>query len=316
MTNEGQGSWYLLTGVILGVVLGLLYAWLFSPAEYVDTYPASLRADYKDAYRAAIAASYAATGDLTRAQARLELLQEDDPASVLAAQSQRYLAEGYSYTDAVALARLSAALGEAPQAAPRTPTSVDVQASLTTTATPDQAEADESLTPSDEEVISAETEAPLGDTVTPEVEEDQPTAEPTISPTVTLTRTPFLTFTPLPTLTLTATLSPPYYLLEQALVCETTYTDAVIQIIVQNAAGEGVPGVEIILQADEGEERFFTGLKPELGWGYADFVMTPEAIYSLHIVDGGESVDLFVPECSDDQGERYWGSWRLVFTHP
>ena len=329
MTSEGRGSWYLLTGLILGVALGLLYTWVFSPAEYADTYPASMRADYKDAYRAAIAAAYNASGDLSRAQARLNLLKDDDPAGILAAQSQRYLAEGYSYNDAVALARLSAALGEAPVAAPLTPTT----SSVVTEAT----QSDETPTPADEgeaadtpdaepnDAEAGEAEESSNESATTEGDESVPTTdaeetseaeEPTLTPTATLTRTPFLTFTPLPTLTPTATLSPPYFLLEQALVCETVYEDAIIQIIVQNAAGEGVPGVEIILQFDQGEEFFFTGLKPELGLGYADYVMTPGETYSLHIADGGEPVDLFVPECSDEQDERYWGSWRLAFTHP
>lgn len=321
MRNEKRGNWHLLTGLVLGVILGLVYTWVFSPTEYADTYPYSLRSDYKDAYRAVIAAAYDVTGDLKRAIARLELLREDDPASILAAQSQRYLAEGYSYNDALALARLSADLGDAPEPGQFTPTAIQ------DTETPTVLEVLESPTVEAEieEVATVEGEAveETSETVetqdvetTPEVEEDLPTATPEISPTPTLTRTPFLTFTPLPTRTPTPTLAPPYILLEQALVCDPVYDDAIIQIMVQNSAGEGVPGVEIILQSEGVEEHFFTGLKPELGWGYADYVMEPEAIYSMHIVDGGEPVDLFVPECDAGQGQRYWGSWRLVFTHP
>jgi hypothetical protein len=310
MRNDGRGSWYLLTGLILGAVMGLLYAWLFSPIEYVDTHPSSLRADYKDAYRAAIASAYNASGDLTRAEARLALLRENNLTSVLAAQSQRYLAEGYSYNDALALARLSADLDGAPDPAPQT---ANATASL---APSDKPASEDALTPS-QEAQTPEADESENEAVTPEEDATQPpTLEPSLSPTATLTRTPFLTFTPLPTLTPTATLSPPYFLLEQALVCEPTYGEALIQIYVQNAAQEGVPGVEIILQSQAGEERFYTGLKPEIDWGYADFAMTPESTYSLHISTGGEPVDLFVPECSDDQDERYWGSWRLIFTHP
>lgn len=324
MTSEGRGSWYLLTGLIFGIALGLLYTWVFSPAEYVDTNPSSMRADYKDAYRAAIAAAYNASGDLSRAQARLNLLKEADPAGILAAQSQRYLAEGYSYNDAVALARLSAALGEVPVSAEMTPTASSVVTEATQpeeTPAPAQKENTVDETPDAElstEAAAADAETDPPEDATAETGDAPPaqTEEPSLTPTATLTRTPFLTFTPLPTLTPTATLSPPYFLLEQALVCEPTYQDAIIQIIVQNAAGEGVPGVEIILQSDQGEEYFFTGLKPELGLGFADYVMTPQNTYSLHIADGGEPVDLFVPECSNEQDERYWGSWRLVFTHP
>ncbi len=310
MTRETRGPWYLLTGVILGFIVGLLFAWVVSPAEYTNTHPDALRADYKDAYRAAIASAYLATEDLTRAKARLALLNEGDPAGVLAAQSQRYLAEGFSYQAALALAQLSAALGEVPA-----PASFTATASLLPSDTPipeDTATATQEVEPT-----PSETEQTPNETITPEEDEEgQPTDASVASPTSTLTPTPFLTFTPLPTRTLTPTLAPPFVLQEQALVCEPELGVAVIQIIVQNAAGEGIPGVEIIIHWDNQEEHFFTGLKPEMGWGYADYTMTTGISYTLHIGEGGEAVDLFVPECTDDQGERYWGGWRLVFAHP
>ena len=111
--NDDRGSWYLLTAIILGIGLGLVYAWNISPAEYVDTHPSTLRTDYKDQYRAMIASAYIATGDIQRAQARLNLLGDDDPA-MLAAQAQRFMAEGGGYEDAKALADLASALGQAP----------------------------------------------------------------------------------------------------------------------------------------------------------------------------------------------------------
>ncbi|MBM3144003.1 MAG: hypothetical protein FJ010_03325 [Chloroflexi bacterium] len=308
MTRETRGPWYLLTGVILGFIAGLLYAWVISPAEYTNTHPHALRSDYKDAYRAAIALAYSATGDMTRAIARLGLLNEQDPASALAEQSQRYLAEGYSYETALALARLSAALGEVPASAPRTATS-----SLLLSETP----ISEGAATLETEPAPSETVETPNETTTPEgTDEGLPTATETLSPTPTLTRTPILTFTPLPTRTPTPTLAPPFVMREQALVCEPEIGDALIQIIVQNNAGEGIPGVEIVIHWGEQEEHFFTGLKPEMGWGYADFTMTPETNYTLLIGEGGEAVSLFVPECSGDQGERYWGGWRLVFAHP
>ncbi len=312
MTRESRGPWYLLTGLILGFVVGLMYTWVFSPTEYVDTHPDALRPDYKDAYRAAIASAYSVTGDMTRAKARLALLNDEEPATILAAQSQRYLAEGYSYDAALALARLSADLGEAPASAPRTATSSPAPSETPFPEVTATEEAEEELTPSET------VETPI-ETTTPEVtEEDLPATTPTAaaSLTATQTRTPILTFTPLPTRTPTPTLAPPFVLREQALLCDPEMGDAVIEIVVQNALGEGIPGVEIIIHWDGQEEHFFSGLKPEMGWGYADYSMTPEVNYTLHIGEGGEAVDLFVPECSDDQGERYWGGWRLIFAHP
>ena len=216
MTRESRGPWYLLTGVIIGFIVGLLYTWVFSPAEYVDTHPDALRADYKDAYRAAIAAAYSVTEDMTRAQARLSLLNEEDSASILAAQSQHYLAEGYSYEAALALARLSAALGEVPEPAPRTATSMPAPSE---TPLPEDTATVELNATEETELTTTETVESPNESTTPEVVEDGlPTSTSNISPTPTLTRTPILTFTPLPTRTPTPTLAPPFVMREQALV--------------------------------------------------------------------------------------------------
>lgn len=303
--RESRGSWYLLSGLIMGVVAGLVISWMLPPAAVSNSAPDSLRQDYKDAYRALVALAYDATGDQTRANARLALLADDDPAAALAAQSQRYLAEGFSYKEALALARLSSALGEVPEPAPRTPTA---QADLLVTVSP--------LDGTPEDGLPSET-VPAENAATNPAGESEATLAVTSgpSPTITLTRTPIPTFTPLPTITTTPTLSPPYVLKNQSLVCEPVLRNSTIQIVVTNAAGEGVPGIEVVVQWSSGEEHFYTGLKPEMGLGYADFDMTPEQTYTLHIAEGGEPVALFVPECAEGE-QRYWGGWRLVFTHP
>lgn len=86
--------WYLLTGLILGFILGLAYAWLIDPAVYANTVPASMQDGYKDTYRLTIAQVYAETGNLDRAERRLTLLEDDDPVFALGAQAQRQLAAG------------------------------------------------------------------------------------------------------------------------------------------------------------------------------------------------------------------------------
>ena len=108
--------WYLLTGLILGFLLGLLYAWLINPVVYSNTEPATLRADFKDNYRLTIAQAYAASGDLERTESRLALLRDDDAVFMLGSQAQQALAAGFS-EDARALALLASALqgtGESP----------------------------------------------------------------------------------------------------------------------------------------------------------------------------------------------------------
>ena len=68
---------------------------------------------------------------------------------------------------------------------------------------------------------------------------------------------------------------------------------------------------------DEGQDRFFTGLKPELGLGYADFSVTEGVTYSLQLSAADEPVaGLATFECSNEQGETYLGSWLLQFEQP
>lgn len=107
MRQDRRGSWYLLTGIVLGVAVGLIYSWLFSPVKYVDAPPYSLRADYKDEYRALIASAYLYSNDLLRASARLAQLKDDNPVSALTLQSQRALAEGHSNEEIQALRLLA-----------------------------------------------------------------------------------------------------------------------------------------------------------------------------------------------------------------
>ncbi|MGB6421806.1 MAG: hypothetical protein WBF05_08195, partial [Anaerolineales bacterium] len=112
MNEDERGNWYLLTGVVLGIMLGILFAWVISPVEYVDTAPESLTNEFKDQYRVLIASAYIANGDLVRAKARLELLDEADIYLVVAEQAQQMLAEGGSVEEAQALGRLALALGQ------------------------------------------------------------------------------------------------------------------------------------------------------------------------------------------------------------
>ena len=112
MNKDERGNWYLITGVVLGIILGILFTWVISPVEYVDTAPESLTNEFKDQYRVLIASAYVANGDLVRAKARLELLGEADTYLVVAEQAQQMLAEGGSVEEAQALGRLALALGQ------------------------------------------------------------------------------------------------------------------------------------------------------------------------------------------------------------
>src|SRR5215217_2074917 len=102
--------WDILFALLIGLGLGLAYAWVLSPHPMTDAQPRALRADFKDQYRALIAAAYAATGNLPRAQARLAILGDANPVDALNAQAQRMLASAQTFERADYLAALASAL--------------------------------------------------------------------------------------------------------------------------------------------------------------------------------------------------------------
>ena len=294
--REERGPWYLLTGLVIGVMIGVLYAWFRQPVEYTNTTPASLRADFKDQYRTLIALAYMASGDLLRAQERLKLLKDDDPYQTLAEQAQRTLAGGGSMQEARALGVLAVALGQPPATLPAaaggTPITTPVDSSPTVTAT---------LTP------TLGTPSPqlssLEQTATAQAGRPRPTDTPTI--------------TPLPTRTASPTPGSLFALKSEELVCDPQQSAPLIAVQAYDAAGQGVPGVEIVVGWDGGEDGFFTGLKAELGLGYADFSMSPGVVYNLRLAEGGQIIpNLTSTECEGEDGERYWGTWLLIFQQP
>ena len=109
MKNE-RGNLYLLTGLLVGIALGIGYTRLIDPHLYLDTSPAALGERAKDQYRAMIAMAYAADGSLERARARLDLLEEPDPAARLDEQARQTLAQDGPPEQARALGLLADAL--------------------------------------------------------------------------------------------------------------------------------------------------------------------------------------------------------------
>ncbi len=278
--------WAWLFALALGFGLGLTYAWVLAPVRYVDADPRLLRDDFKDHFRAAIAAAYTSNADLERARARLELLGDPNPSQALAAQAQRMLAAGESPEAIQQVALLASAL--------------QGQVAVNPTETPTQTKI--SNPPS--QPASLETIAPG-------------TPEATIESEPTSTPVPLLTATPRPTQTPTPTLGAPYQLVGQDTVCDRELAEGLIQVIVTNASRRPIPGAEIIITWNNGEEHIFTGLKPELGYGYADFQMTPEVLYSVRMADGGTpATELSAPACTDTDGEPYTGGLRLTFQQP
>lgn len=104
-----KGHWYLLTGLLIGFAVGLIFAWLISPIVYQDTTPGTMAEGYKEIYRRTIAEVYVATGNLERATSRLKLLEDEDSVFALGAQAQRAMSDGRE-NEARALALLASAI--------------------------------------------------------------------------------------------------------------------------------------------------------------------------------------------------------------
>jgi hypothetical protein len=111
--KQRRSSLYLLTGLILGIALGLIYAWVILPQNLQGTEPGGLRATDKDSYRTLIAAAFVSNGDLVRARARLDLLGDQPPYQSVLNQAEQLAVFGET-GEVTVLRLLAAALSQYP----------------------------------------------------------------------------------------------------------------------------------------------------------------------------------------------------------
>lgn len=282
--------WDILLALLAGLGLGLVYAWLLSPLRVTSADPLALRADFKDSYRSAIAASFAATGNLPRAQVRLGLLGDPDPVEALNAQAQRMLANNETFEQADEVAALAAALQNGSEDLP--------------TSAPTQ--------------VAKEIELAVTDTVSPSTPDIQFIATETSQSTQALeTEAVIIPATPRPTQTPPPTLGAPFVLTAQDSICDTNLPDGLLQVLVLNSNRRQMPGMQINISWEGGEEPFFTGLKPELGNGYADYIMKADTVYTVQLGAGSDvAAGLTAPTCQAPNGESYLGGIKLTFQQP
>ena len=282
--------WDWLAAVALGIVAGLAYAWVATPAPHAGTTPDSLRSDFKDEYRGAIASAYAATGDLERARARLILLGDADTVQALTAQAQRALAAGQSFGHAQDLARLASDLQAGASSIPSSTPIQTLAAPLSSTPMP-------SASPDLTSTAAVLTASPSAVAASPSAIPSEPPALPS--------RTPI----PSP--------SAPFHVVRQQEVCDPALPEGQLQVTVLDQRGHPLPGIEITITWNQGEERFFTGLQPEISDGYADYSMQAATTYSLQVARLGVPVSgLAAPVCSADGGHTYRGGLQLTYRAP
>jgi len=282
----------ILLALLLGLGLGLAYSWLIAPLRVIDADPVALRADFKDSYRSAIASAYAATGNLPRAQARLALLGDANSIETLNSQAQRLIASG-EFVQADQLVALAIALedGIVLDSFP-TPTSINSVTIIN--------ESTATLPPPPQDIPFQFTETP-------------PFVETQAAVTQVIAGPP----TPRPTRTLIPTVGAPFALIAQDTVCDTNLPDGLLQVLIFNSNRRQVAGAKIIITWENGEEQFFTGLKPEVGNGYADYSMTPNITYTLRLAAGSDIASgLTVSTCQTPSGETFLGGIKLTFQQP
>ena len=283
-------AWLSVLALLGGLALGILYSWVVSPMRYVDTAPDTLREDFKDSFRSAIAASYTATHNLGRARARLALLGDPDPIEALTAQAQRMLAAGEPFEAVQDVAGLAS----------------DLRSGLA------------AIVPSTSPLPPSPTSSP-GAIQSPTPPATQPLdleldSTPTETPAATLA---FDTPTPRPTRTPIPTANVPFQLVSRTEVCNPNLTDGLLQISVLDSRRHQMPGVEVNISWNSGEESFFTGLKPEIADGYADYIMQAGLAYALQVGRSGAPVSgLLAPSCPGSEGQTYLGGLKLVFQQP
>ena len=73
--------WLRLLCLLIGLAIGLFYAWKVAPVRYTNVPLSALRADYRTDYVMAIAEAYQAEQDLPRAIRRLAFLGPMEPLS-------------------------------------------------------------------------------------------------------------------------------------------------------------------------------------------------------------------------------------------
>jgi hypothetical protein len=277
----------LFTGVAVGLLGGLVYAWGVEPIEYVDVGPWMMGADYREEWVRLAALSYVADGNLERARWRLADLDREDIAGAMGALIDEYAAAGRSAETMRRLTVLAQTLG------------VQTPAMLVYLET--------SVAPPVPPPAPTDTPPP---TLVPTLVPPEPTITLTPEPTIKPTRTPYPpTATPGP--------RPPFQLATKEQICEQGQKPH-IEVVVQDEAGAGVPGVEVWLMWDGGSDRAVTGLKPERGMGYADFDAEQGVDYSIGISELGAPLvsGLRLESCPEEKGkEPLVGSWRIVLEH-
>ncbi|MCE2490245.1 MAG: hypothetical protein J4G17_09760 [Anaerolineae bacterium] len=144
------------------------------------------------------------------------------------------------------------------------------------------------------------------------------------SPRPSATPVPPPSKTPLPTLTLatrSASTSQPtpgetsvrrFELAGLGVFCDAD-RPAKLAVYVQERDGRGIAAMALRVRWQGGEDRFFSGLRPERGQGFADFTIEPGVQYVLDMPGLSDDSPAFGSAECVDAGVRTMRSWRALF---
>ncbi len=273
-------------GALGGICLGLILTWASVPTSTPGT-AAALRGIGPELYAALVAQAWSVDGDDDRAVERLAASSPGvSPAQHMADMACRLAATDF-VTSPGGLATLRSMidfyLGEGYSGcADRLLPALEMDSLML---------ADGSPTP-----VPSATLAP------------PPSKTPAPSPSPTPAGTPTVTSAP----TLTAGPRRQFVLVGLGAYCDAE-RPALLTVYVQERNGRGIPGMALRVQWDNGEDRFFTGLKPERGLAYADFAMQGDVQYRVDMPGHAESSPVFATGDCVDEGESTLRSWRAVF---
>lgn len=317
-TPPGNRDWLwwagsFLFGFLVGLMLSLTYGWVLDPRPRPVS-PADLRAEDKAFYMRLIALAYAKNNNLEQAQQRLAAFEAADVASNVAALTEQYIQQERDVRDIKALVALSEALGQTTSVMAAfivTPTPLPTNTPTpapTPTPRPTHTPTPKASPPATPAPSATPTKTPTR----------RPSRTSTATPTPTASRTP--TATPTPTATNTPTPGPnsPFGLAQSVVLCDDSGSGGLLRVYVRDRLGAGVPGVQVKITWSGGEDSFFTGFKPEIDLGYADFQMRPDQQYDLTLANVETAGEM--PEVKwDNQAlcpnlpANVQPSWQVVF---
>ena len=277
--RDRQPPLYLITGIVIGLLVGLFVSYIFLPVQYTETSPDTMSEEQKVVYRALAARAFLYDADQARAFSRISLLGDANIGNALVLQAQQMVVNDGDALAARGLALLASVLTN-PETLITPLASIQViQSTPTSTQDPK-----------------------ITDTPVP------------ATPTPFMTYTPRPTSTPQPTQG-----TPYQLVGDPKIICDPgSSSAALLKVYVYDAQGKGVSGVRIQISVpDGGSSDFFTGLYPEISSGYADYEMTADDTYSLRVGEGGEIIPgLTIPQCEKSDGSTYPGSLEIKFKQP